>query len=82
MRPQVHTYYPDGSFSFDRQEESTGWVAQLIDHGTYLENRLVYVDVGEVWGQRSWAHNGRVGVLLQRHADSSVLIVQASPTGP
>lgn len=79
MRAQVHAYYSDGSFQFDRSEESHGWVAQLVDRGTYIENRLIYVDVGEdnAWGESSWAHNGRVGVLLRRQSDGSVLSVQA-----
>ena len=79
IRAQVHAYYSDGSFQFDRSEESHGWVAQLVDRGTYIENRLIYVDVGEenAWGESSWAHNGRVGVLLRRQSDGSVLSVQA-----
>ena len=28
---EVHTYYPDGSFSFSRQTESKGWIIELED---------------------------------------------------
>ena len=58
-----HTYYADGSFSFDRDEESRGWVAQLrlMEEGC-VETRLVYIDI-DATGPAS--HNGRVGVLVR-----------------
>ena len=58
---EIHTYYPCGAFSFTREVNSEGWVAQLRNHGEYLENRLIFVD--EHMGIR-W--RGRVGVLLKR----------------
>ena len=61
---EVHTYYPCGAFSFSREVESEGWTAQLRDRGGYLEDRLIFVDIGN---QVDLAHryNGRVGVLLK-----------------
>lgn len=48
---EQHTYWPDGSFSFDRSREAKGWISRLRcrgDEGTrrrWLEDRMVYVDV-------------------------------------
>lgn len=58
---EIHTYFPCGAFSFTREVNSEGWVAQLRDHGEYLENRLIFVDehMGIQW-------RGRVGVLLKK----------------
>ncbi|KAL1503123.1 hypothetical protein AB1Y20_011186 [Prymnesium parvum] len=77
---EVHTYYADGSFDFGRSIESRGWIAQMVDHGTHLENRLVYVDVADSseLGERGSAYNGRIGVLLRQDDEGHVLVVQDS----
>ena len=59
---EIHTYYPCGAFSFTREVNSEGWVAQLRNHGEYLENRLIFVD--EHITDMRW--RGRVGVLLKK----------------
>ena len=59
---EVHTYYPCGAFSFSRQVESEGWVAQLKDGGAYLENRLLFVDLPDT---PQFYYNGCIGVLLK-----------------
>lgn len=41
---EVHTYYPDGSFTFSRNGESKGWVSFLSDRGDHLADRLRYID--------------------------------------
>lgn len=73
---EIHTYFPCGAFSFTREVNSEGWVAQLRDHGEYLENRLIFVD--EHMGIR-W--RGRVGVLLKRlesiDEEDRVLVAQS-----
>ena len=59
----MHTYYPCGAFSFSRQVESEGWVAQLKDCGGYLEDRLVFVNLPHT---PQFNYNGCIGVLLKR----------------
>jgi len=58
---ELHSYYPCGAFSFSRQVESEGWVAQLKDCGDYLENRLLFINPPH-WQN----YNGRIGVLLKQ----------------
>ena len=52
---EVHTYYPDGSFSFDRESENIGWLSQLFDRGNYTEDRIKYI-----------GYSFSPGVLVQR----------------
>ncbi len=59
----MHTYYPCGTFSFSRQVESEGWVAQLKDCGGYLEDRLVFVNLPHT---PQFNYNGCIGVPLKR----------------
>jgi hypothetical protein len=75
---EVHTYYPCGAFSFSRQLESEGWVAQLRDCGSYLEDRLVFVNLPD---RPQFYYNGCIGVLLKRMHSSDaqqerVLVLQ------
>ena len=58
---ELHSYYPCGAFSFSRQVESEGWVAQLKDCGDYLENRLLFMNLPH-WQN----YNGLIGVLLKQ----------------
>ena len=62
---EVHSYYPCGAFSFSRDVESKGWVAQLKNCGEYLEDRLIFVDQHRRQ-PHDFTYNGRIGVLLKR----------------
>ncbi len=61
---EIHSYYPCGAFSFSREVESKGWVAQLKNRGEYLEDRLIFVDQ-QHWQLRIGC-NGYMGVLLKQ----------------
>lgn len=79
--PEIHTYYPDGSFQFSREAESRGWVADLEERcGTgphHLADRLRYtnLDLPPDVDQTYFLP----GVLLQRDVGrpGEVLIVQS-----
>ena len=78
---EVHSYYPCGAFSFSRDVESKGWVAQLKNCGEYLEDRLIFVDQHRQQ-PNDFTYNGRIGVLLKRlhscHGEQhQVLVLQS-----
>ena len=63
----AHTYYPCGAFHWEGErsvdgERVEGWIAQLRDHGDYLEHRLIFAPTRWAW-MRIW--NGRFGMLLR-----------------
>jgi len=67
---EIHTYYPDGSFSFTRQGQSRGYVHELEplnDEETYLRDKLQYVNFEPPPGWPTWTlYSYRPGVCLLR----------------
>ena len=74
---EVHTYYPCGAFSFRRDIQSKGWVAQsrlrVDTTEPWVEVRLIYTDSEEVD-----ATAGCEGVLITPRDDGTVLVVQST----
>ena len=71
---EVHVYYADGSFSFNRQSESNGFVCQLYKWDEdFLGDKLQYNNFSLPEGWPPWAQCCfRPGVcLLQLHTDES-----------
>ena len=73
---EVHTYYADGSFSFNRARQSRGFVSALSDwdddddDGRYLAVKLQYSNFDPLPGWAAWsAYSYRPGVCLLRLPD-------------
>lgn len=72
-----HTYWPDGTFSFTRARESTGFVCQLRPHRendkTHLGDKLQYSDFEPPRSWPRWARFAyRPGVSLLRVPDELI----------
>ena len=83
---EVHTYYPDGSFSFGRNEQSAGYVTSLFrlsnDSGNqselHLADKLQYIDF-RANGWPNWTRFAyRPGVSLRKVPDE---IIKDQTTG-
>lgn len=76
---EVHTYYPDGTFTFNRANQSRGFVAELEewnDSGTYLADKLQYVDFDPPPGWPTWTtYSYRPGVCLLKLPDQRTVLV-------
>mmetsp|Transcript_25644 Transcript_25644/g.56144 ORF Transcript_25644/g.56144 Transcript_25644/m.56144 type:complete len:446 (+) Transcript_25644:189-1526(+) len=77
---EVHTYYPDGSFSFDRDEQAAGYVARLFKRSDdsnrrsehHLADKLQYIDF-RANGWPNWTRFAyRPGVSLRRVPDEII----------
>mmetsp|Transcript_29303 Transcript_29303/g.93927 ORF Transcript_29303/g.93927 Transcript_29303/m.93927 type:complete len:280 (+) Transcript_29303:680-1519(+) len=64
---EVHTYWADGTFSFTRPHESTGYVRHLRREGNVLCDSLQYIDFDAPPFWPAWVkYCYRPGVALQR----------------
>ena len=75
---EIHTYYADGSFSFDREFQSNGFVVELYQFGeNYLGDKLQYNNFEPPAGWPPWARFCyRPGVSLLRLKNNTVLVGQ------
>jgi hypothetical protein len=65
---EVHTYWPDGTFTFNRDSQSNGFVCDLQDWGEdYLGDKLQYNNFASPLGWPEWTrYCYRPGVCLLR----------------
>lgn len=70
---EVHTYYADGSFSFNREHQSRGFVSELSDwDDDYLSDKLQYSNFSPLPGWPAWsAYSYRPGVCLLKLPEES-----------
>jgi hypothetical protein len=77
----VHTYWPDGTFTFDRNSQSNGFVADVFlwDGGTdndFVGDKLQYNNFAAPLGWPEWTrYCYRPGVSLLRLEDEEELLV-------
>lgn len=70
---EIHTYFPDGSFSFNRDVQKEGWCrVSKVDEITYREEFL-FLDIhGDM---------GDISVLLQYQPDTEEVLVAQNISG-
>lgn len=70
---EVHTYYADGAFSFNRDNQSRGFVSELQEwdpSGDYLADKLQYTNFEPLLGWPTWTtYSYRPGVCLLKLPD-------------
>jgi hypothetical protein len=69
---EVHTYYPDGSFMFDRDSENEGYVRYYEEREDHVADSLQYIN-RDMWVNVSTFHPG---VVIKYVNDEEVLVVQ------
>lgn len=81
---EVHAYFPDGTFCFDRAEQSTGYVRGLRQVSVEGENEMVadslqYIDFEPPPTWPDWTrYIYRPGVLARRPDPADEMIIDAS----